>query len=74
MAMDKEVEDLIKDLYKYYSESHVDQQEHHRAVCISCFAFTEYDKQKDEWPKIKHHDDCDVVKMRKRIRAILEKS
>ena len=69
--MEQKVKDLIKDLYTFYADRHIDEQSGERAVCWGCFAFSEFDKETGSFPKIKHYDDCEVVQMRKRIKELL---
>jgi hypothetical protein len=73
VVLEPVLESLIKDLYKFYAERHVDQETTgERAVCWGCFAYSEFDGQTGSFPKIKHNDDCEVVVMKKRIKSILE--
>ena len=69
--MDEEIKQLIKELYMFYAEHHVDQDDPEKAVCWGCFAFSTLDKATNTWSKLKHNDDCEVVKMKKRIKELL---
>lgn len=62
--MNKETEGLVKDLFMFYAERHIDSAD--KNVCWGCFATAEIGE------KVKHEDSCEVVVMRKRIKAIME--
>lgn len=76
--MDKELKDLLADLYKHYKESHWTQSitddgsGQDEAYCYGCCVEVHYDEHLKEWPPLIHKETCPTVVMGNRIKAYLK--
>ncbi len=76
--MDKELKELLAELFKHYKESHCVQGEDglagaDTASCYGCGAKVDYDFELKEWPLMIHKDDCPVTVMGNKIKDFLKK-
>lgn len=76
--MEKELKELLAELFKHYKESHCTQGgdgdiSGDKVVCYGCGVTIHYDEQFREFPPLIHKDECPVTVMGNRIKDFLKK-